>query len=186
MRSFKVMIILIVLAAIGGGVFIWSGTYNVAANVPHWDITHQVLEQVRERSVAKHSKGIAVPPLQDRKLKEVGFREFHEMCVRCHGAPGVVREGFAMGMYPAPPDLASGNLFREMGPAEIFWVIKNGLKMTGMPAFGVNHEDDELWGIVAFLEGLPKMTPQEYTSMAEAFGGSEEEDEQRHGEHRHE
>jgi mono/diheme cytochrome c family protein len=91
-----------------------------------------------------------------------------------------------MGMYPAPPDLASGNLFREMGPAEIFWVIKNGLKMTGMPAFGVNHEDDELWGIVAFLEGLPKMTPQEYTSMAEAFGGSEEEDEQRHGEHRHE
>ena len=186
MKPLKILVVFAFLAAIGGTAFIWSGAYNVSATEPHWEITHKVLEVVRERSVASHSKGITPPPLDDRKLKEIGFREFQEMCVRCHGAPGYQREAFAMGLYPGPPDLASGDLLKEMKAAEIFWIVKNGFKMTGMPSFGAWHDDDELWGIVAFMEGLHRLTPQEYKGMVETVAEVPEEEEHRHGGHRHE
>jgi mono/diheme cytochrome c family protein len=165
MKSLLVTAGILILCAAGVAVYLWSGSYNVAATDPHWDITHQVLEMVRERSIAAHSKGIEVPSLEDPALIKVGIHEYSTTCVLCHGGPGVVREHYAMGMYPSPPELESGDILKDLSDAQVFWIIQNGLKMTGMPAFGAVHSDEEIWGTVAFMKRLPGMSADEYRSI---------------------
>ncbi len=155
------LLFLLVAAALA----IWSGVYNVAATDPHWEVTHSILEVAREKSIEFHSGGLSPPSLQDPKLVKEGMDHFHELCRYCHGAPGFPRSEFAMGLYPSPPSLKSRHLQVELNDAEMFWVVKHGLKMTGMPAFGSTHSDEDLWGIVAVLRKLPKQSPEEYRGM---------------------
>src|SRR3546814_5639660 len=70
------------------------------------------------------------------------------------------------GTNPAPPELSE--TVHKWTPAELFWIVKYGLKMTGMPAWGPTHRDDELWAITAFLLRLPELSPEEYRSMTKA------------------
>jgi hypothetical protein len=171
---------------VGGiAVFVWSGSYNVAADVPHWKITHWFLEKVREQSISSHSRGIYVLSLKDPKLIEIGLRHYHSMVRLCHNAPGYPQTEIAKGLNPSPPDLTGKDI--EWGSeAELYWVIKNGIKMTGMPAFGPTHSEDELWGVAAFLEKLPNLKPEEYKTMVKAAGlHGEEEDGHPHGHKAH-
>jgi mono/diheme cytochrome c family protein len=179
---------LVALCLFAGGItaFVWSGSYNVAANVPHWKITHWFLERVRERSISTHSKGIVVPSLNNPKLIEAGFRNYHEMCRLCHGASGYSQTEIAKGLYPPPPDLTKEESVKDRNDAQFYWVIKNGIKMTGMAAFGPTHEEQELWGIVAFLRKLPGLKPEEYRAMLKAAGmHGEREDDHPHGHKAH-
>ena len=165
-------ILFVILGSLIGAIvaFVWSGSYNVAATVPHWGITHWFLEEVRERSISAHSRKIVVPSLNDPKLIGAGFKNYHEMCRLCHGAPGYSRTEIAKGLYPLPPDLTKEELVKRQNDAELYLVIKNGIKMTGMPAFGPTHSEDELLGIVAFLKRLPNLKPEEYRSLVKAAG----------------
>jgi mono/diheme cytochrome c family protein len=95
-----------------------------------------------------------------------GLGHYREMCVVCHGAPGVPKSEIGMGLNPDPPDLAHEGA--EQAPARLFWVLKNGIKMTGMPSFGMTHTDEQLWAMVAFLKQLPKLNPQQYAAMVAA------------------
>ena len=160
------VVTVVIIIVLGGVVFVWSGVYNVAADVPHFKVTFWLLDEARENSVAFHSKGIVSPSLKSEKLVDLGFPHFHEMCRLCHGAPGSPRLEFAEGLYPHPPSLVSKDVQQDLGDAELFWVVKNGLKMTGMPSFGKTHTEEQLWGIVAFLRRLPDLTPEEYGTMA--------------------
>ena len=63
------------------------------------------------------------------------------------------------GLYPAAPELARGG---DLSPAEQFWVIKHGVKLSAMPAWGKTHSDDLIWDMVAFIRQLPKMGPDQY------------------------
>jgi mono/diheme cytochrome c family protein len=180
MKSFLALLLIIGLLLIAVAAFVWSGGYNVAASVPHWKITHWFLEKVRDRSISAHSKGIIVPSLKDPKLLDIGFKNYHAMCRVCHGTPGNSPNEIAKGLNPNPPDFTSKSI--EMpNDAELYWVIKNGIKMTGMPSFGPTHSEDELWGIVTFLRRLPKLKPEEYNAMVKASGLSDSMD---HHEHR--
>jgi mono/diheme cytochrome c family protein len=89
-----------------------------------------------------------------------GLIEYRDHCSRCHGAPGVAPEEFALGMAPLPMNLvyAAG----KSTPEEIYWTIRHGIKMTGMPAWGVTHTDEEIWNMVAFLQKLPSLSPAQY------------------------
>jgi mono/diheme cytochrome c family protein len=169
MKFFLVFLIIFGLLIAAVAAFVWSGSYNIAASVPHWKITHWFLEKVRERSITSHSKGITVPSLNNPKLVETGFKNYHEMCRLCHGAPGYSRTEIAKGLYPGPPELTKRDEERP-SDAKVYWVIKNGIKMTGMPAFGPTHSEDELLGIVAFLKRLPNLKPEEYRSLVKAAG----------------
>jgi len=161
--------------------FVWSGSYNVAATVPHWKATHWFLEQVRERSISAHSRGIIIPPLEDSKLFDIGFENYHAMCRLCHGAPGYSRTEIAKGIYPSPPELASQDVVKSLNNAELHWVIKNGIKMTGMPAFGATHSEDELWAMVAFVKRLPDLKPDKYSAMVKAARLQREREDDHHG-----
>ncbi len=181
MKFFGVLLAVILLLIAAGAGFVWSGFYNVAASVPHWQGTSAVLEVARERSIDYHSDGISPPSLDDPELLESGFHHFHPMCRMCHGAPGYERLEFAKGLYPSPPDLTDDHVREEFTDAQIFWIVQNGLKMTGMPAFGPTHSDNELWGLVAVVNQLPEMTPEEYRAKIGTQGHGEGMEGHRHG-----
>jgi mono/diheme cytochrome c family protein len=155
MRCVAILAAIIAALVLGVSAFVYFGVYDVSATVPHWGITEEVLEIVRERSIAVRSKGTAVPDLKEPGLLETGRVHYHAMCRLCHGAPVSTENELMKGLYPKPPSLPSGSVQRELGDAQLFWVIKHGLKMTAMPAFGPTHSDDELWGLVAYLKILP-------------------------------
>src|SRR5690606_38415338 len=97
-----------------------------------------------------------------------GLALFRSHCVQCHGAPGVAPEPFALGMTPAPANLAI--TARAWSPAEMFWIVKYGAKMTGMPAWKYRLDDREIWDVVAFLTELPALSPRRYAELADESG----------------
>ncbi len=146
--------------------FVNSGLYNVSTASPDPGFIHWVFSRTSDNSAEHYSKDIAVPSLTDSAMVVEGYGHYHEMCETCHGGPGVERSEIGMGLYPHPPNLMHSA--KEMGPGRLFWVIKNGIKSTGMPGFWKTHTDKQIWAIVAFLEKMKDMTPQEYAAMQSA------------------
>jgi mono/diheme cytochrome c family protein len=154
---------LVLVLVVGAVVFISTGAYNVAATAPHTRLARWLMNTTQKRSVAARVDGILSPPPVDSAMVREGFEEYHEMCVACHGAPGIERGTLGKGINPKPPDLAKES--SEWSDRELFWITKHGIKMAGMPAFGVTHSDEELWGIVAFLRRLESMSAEEYRRL---------------------
>jgi mono/diheme cytochrome c family protein len=149
------------LALLGSIGFLYLGLYNVAATDHHWGVTHQLLEFARMRSIKTHAAGIQVPPDLDKPEKLVlGVDHFAAHCAVCHGGPGVPKGDIGKGLYPPAPDLA--HTATHLSDAEMFWVIKNGIKMTGMPAWEFRLADGDMWAVVAFLRELPLLSPEQY------------------------
>lgn len=171
MEIVKGLLGLAVLAIVGGLVVIFSGVINVGATNPHNALTNFVLHTAMENSVRHHAKDIQAPPLEDPDMVMDGFRHYREMCVGCHLAPGIKNSEIRQGLMPQPPKLQDE--VEEWQPNELFWVIKNGVKMTGMPAWGPTHSDDKIWAMVAFLEKLPDMTAAQYKEMDKQAGPDE-------------
>lgn len=155
------------LAVIGGGALgLYGGLYNVAADVPHTQPVFWLLETVRDRSIAVRAAGVVVPPdLTDPGRIASGAGQYAEMCSGCHLAPGMKRTEISRGLYPRAPQLRRGS---RPTPAEDFWVVKHGVKMTGMPAWGVTHNDEILWDVVAFLRKLPDLTADQYQTLVKS------------------
>jgi mono/diheme cytochrome c family protein len=144
--------------------FVFSGIYNIGATSPHYKFTRWVISKMTDHSIKHYSGEVAEPPnLTDSSLIKTGFMHYREMCSGCHGAPGINCNEIAEGLYPKPPRLLKSA--NEWKPAELFWIIKNGIKMTGMPGFGISHSDDKIWAMVAFMEKLPDMTLDQYKSL---------------------
>lgn len=154
----SLLIAFILLAVIG---FAWSGLYNIGADVPHSPLTYRFLTMVREHSVQRHAEAISVPNLQDPSLILKGAGQYAAMCTGCHLAPGMHDSEIRAGLYPQPPDLSQ----THVDPREAFWVIKHGIKMSAMPAWGATHDDMTIWSMVAFLQKLPTMTPVQYKEI---------------------
>jgi mono/diheme cytochrome c family protein len=162
----------LVAASVGGALFvvigaaslvIYAGIYNIAADAPHTQPVYWLLETVRERSIAARAAGVVVPSdLADPKRIAAGAAQYAEMCSGCHLAPGMKRTEISRGLYPRAPELSRGS---GLTPAEEFWVVKHGVKMTGMPAWGVTHDDELLWDVVAFLRKMPELTADQYQTL---------------------
>lgn len=148
------------LAAAGALAFVYSGVYDVAASTPHYDVTWRAMRTVMEQSVKRQARNVSVPELDDPEKVHRGFKNFHEMCVICHGAPGTAASQLSKGLYPQPPDLAEAA--KRWTSAELYVITKRGIKMSGMPAWEPTHSGEELWELVAFLRLLPTMSVREY------------------------
>lgn len=150
-------------ALLGGAAFIYLGVFNVAANDPHWPITCRILETARVQSVKARARGISAPAnLNDHARIVAGTAHFADHCASCHSAPGVEAEDMAEGMYPKPPALTDAA--KKWTPGELFWIVRNGIKMSGMPSWA-DHGDDDLWNAVAFIEKLPGMSDADYGKL---------------------
>ena len=147
-----VMLLAVVFAA-------YTGSYNIAASEDHTPFVRWIFDTTMRNSVQRQADGLDVPELTEEMVAS-GAREYKAMCVHCHGGPGVDPDAFSRGMLPQPPRLHEAA--SEWNDREIFWLVKHGVKMTGMPAFGENHDDKTLWNIVAFVMKLPGMTEEEY------------------------
>lgn len=155
--------------AVGAAAVVYSGIIDVGADSPHSAPLHTVLEATRERAVAVRARDIEVPTLGSAEQIRSGAGNYAAMCVGCHLAPGVAPSELSQGLYPAPPRLAETS--GHDNPAASFWIIKHGIKSTGMPAWGRFMEDQYIWSLVAFLEQLPSLTPQEYQALVNASDG---------------
>jgi mono/diheme cytochrome c family protein len=173
--------LLVLLAAV---VVIYAGLYNIAADVPHTPAVYWLLETIRGRAVAMRSRDIVVPnDLGDANRISKGAGQYAEMCSGCHLAPGMKRTEISRGLYPRAPELRRKTDFT---PAEEFWIVKHGVKMTGMPAWGVTHDDDLLWDVVAFVRKLPELTPEQYESLVKNAPKHEEQMQEMEMGHDHE
>lgn len=147
----------------GAAVGIYAGLYNIAADVPHTQPVYWLFETVRDSSIAARARNIIVPnDLEDSNRISRGAGQYAEMCSGCHLAPGMKRTEISRGLYPRAPELRRKT---ELTPAEQFWIVKHGVKMTGMPAWGVTHEDELLWDVVAFVRKLPELTSEQYETL---------------------
>ena len=160
MRLFITLLTSAAVLAAGAGLFVYSGAYDTAATDQHTAPVFWLLKATMRQSIRRHARQVNAPPLGDATLVARGRVLFHARCVRCHGAPGIAPEPFALGLRPAPANLA--NTAIEWPPADLFWTIKHGLKMTGMPAWEFRLPDDALWAIVAYLQVLPYESPRDY------------------------
>jgi mono/diheme cytochrome c family protein len=151
------------LAGTAALTLLYSGAYDVAATSKHWQPVYRLLDIGMRESVARRAARLQVPPLDDERLVARGLAHYRRHCVPCHGAPGVAPEAFALGMAPAPANLS--HTARAWPPAQLFWVLKFGIKMSGMPAWQMHLDDDQMWAVVAFLQRLPALSPRQYQAL---------------------
>jgi mono/diheme cytochrome c family protein len=178
MHCWKFILALVVAAVVTGLGILYSGIIDVGASHPHAAITRWLLHTGMTESVRHHAEDIKVLPLYDPKMIMEGFRHYREMCVGCHLAPGVKNSEIRQGLMPRPPRLQLAA--ERWKPAELFWIVKHGVRMTAMPAWGNTHSDAKIWALVAFLEKLPGMTAAQYQQLDKAAGPDTGDDDEVH------
>lgn len=171
--------LLLIVGALGLG-WICSGWYDIGADSPHSKPVLTLLARLRQRSVEHHASSIAVPGnLQDEQVILKGAGQYAAMCTGCHLAPGMADSEIRPGLYPQPPDFSQ---LPPIEPRAAFWVIKHGIKMSAMPAWGGSHDDATIWSMVAFLRKLPTLTPAQYQDIV-ARAPPDEDMDDHHGHH---
>ncbi|NNE88796.1 MAG: cytochrome c [Silicimonas sp.] len=170
MRTLLTLIVAAVIVAAGAVAFVYSGLYDVSARVPHSGPVQWLLSKTSDAAVARRASAIDVPDLAADALALAGINDYQAMCAGCHGIPGQAASPLARGLNPPAPDLSVSA--QSMSPAELFWVTKHGIKMTGMPAWGASHDDASLWPVVAFMTRLPVLDADAYQALLASATGS--------------
>lgn len=161
---------LLLLALTGAAVVVWSGVYPVGATRQHFQPVYTLLETTLLQSVRLRARDITAPPLDDQRLVQRGASCFRDKCVECHGAPGVAQGDIGKGMQPLPGPLVDAQ--QRWKPRELYWITKNGIRMSGMPAWEFRLPDQDLWALVAFMQRLPTLSPQDYAQATQAQAGA--------------
>jgi mono/diheme cytochrome c family protein len=167
-RTLSTVVITLLAVVLMGALVVVSGALSVAADEPHSSLVFGILDSARERSIEARADGIQVPALDDADRVRRGAGNYDAMCARCHLAPGMDPTELSAGLSPTPPNLAKD---ASADAAEAFWVIKHGIKSTGMPAWGKHLEDQYIWDIVAFVRKLPSLSAEQYQAEVTASGG---------------
>jgi len=154
---------------IGAGIVCWlgAGKFDLAATRPDNLVERTLMPWVREASIGSKASDDPNPLRDDPSAVAEGAEHYRSSCVLCHGAPGVSVAEFARDLSPAGPGLWLADTQRR-SDGELHWIIANGIRMTGMPAFGQTHSDDDLWEIVAFLRHLPDISADEQAILQQA------------------
>lgn len=158
------------LLVAGGALLVYSGVYNVSARAGHLSPTAWLLHYAMRKSARTYALGIDVPPLDDERMVVRGATYYALGCAPCHSEPGGNYPPIVSQMTPHAPALA--NLIPTWKPAELFWVVDNGIKYTGMPAWATGNRPDEVWSMVAFLQRLPELDVEAYRKLAYGPGTS--------------
>jgi mono/diheme cytochrome c family protein len=172
MRFLAAIGALAILAVVAGAVYFFGGYYSVAATEEHFDLVSWTLRSTRQASIEKRSAGAPPVSLEDAEVVQAGARAYAARgCVLCHGAPGLGWEKFSEGMRPYPPNLNEVVKVRE--PGQLFWVVRNGIKMTGMPGFAlIGADDTEIWSIVAFVRKMATVSEADFKAWSAPASGA--------------
>lgn len=152
------------MAVLAACLLIYTAVIPVAASKTESPMLAWLMHTTYERRLASQAKEINLPSDLDSKKRQLaGARSFDEMCSTCHTPPSQMPTVVAQGLNPSPPKLA--DLMPHRAPAEAFWVIKNGVKMTGMPGFGATHSDNSLWDLVGFIRIARNLDENSYEQI---------------------
>jgi mono/diheme cytochrome c family protein len=151
-----------VIVPLGAYGFVKSGLYDAAAFKPHTKFTEWLTHDTMMHSVERHAASIAPPQTFTADRLLAGFCQYETHCVSCHGAAGLARQPWVNGMEPAPPYLL--DVHQRFNRRQLFWIVQNGIKMTGMPSWRETMSDRQIWDVVAWLETSPKLPPQTYVN----------------------
>jgi mono/diheme cytochrome c family protein len=163
---------LAIVCAVAVTLFVQSGLYDIGADVPHSEPVARLIDAVRIRSVAVRAENVVRPAdLGDPKRIAAGAGLYAEMCSGCHLAPGMEPSEISQGLYPRAPALTKPT---GLTPEQEFWVIKHGIKMSGMAAWGVTHSDELIWDMVAFIDKLPSLSAADYQAATRESGDEHE------------
>lgn len=163
----------LVVGAGAGALFVYSGLFDVSADTPHSPLVYRLIETAREKSIEKSIRDSIVPAnLSDTERVRRGAGNYAAMCVECHLAPGKANSEIRKGLYPEPPDLSQPDKTQADAAARQFWIIKHGIKASGMPAWSKGGiEDGAIWDMVAFLQQMPTLTADQYAALVESSEG---------------
>lgn len=166
----KKILSLLLISLISAVIIISSGVYNIAATEKHWPVTEKLIEWVRISSVNAHAKNMEVPPLDSIDMITTGATHYDAMCTGCHLAPGMKSTELSIGLYPQAPVFYQREAIIDQAKAleqtkAYFWIIKNGIKMTAMPAWGLSHDDASIWAMVAFILKMSGMSQEQYREL---------------------
>ncbi len=168
-KAFKRKKLLTAVFIVAAVFYFLFGLYDVSATRPHPTIVNMIFHSITERSIQRNSAALTVPyDVDDGKIYVKGFREYEEMCVQCHGAPGVEPSPSGKGLFPEPPRFPEEELY-EYSLKDIFWVTKNGIKMTGMPAYGPTLKDERIWAVAIFLDKSRNLSEAEYKKLRDKY-----------------
>ena len=153
----------LLLGALGAALFVASGFYNIGADDHHTKATLALITQLRDRSIQARLGSIQPQLAATPAMIQSGAEHYAALCVGCHLAPGVTKSDLRTGLYPHPPNLAQEDIQESR---RTFWIIKHGIKMSAMPAWGKTLDDAAIWDVVAFVRKMPGMTPEDYQGLA--------------------
>jgi mono/diheme cytochrome c family protein len=173
MRFLSGMITAFLLLLVLAAAVVATGSFNVAATQPPSSFEKRFAGVALDRSVAKRAPDKKNPFAGNPEALARGMGEYREMCVMCHGAPGVDASAIGDGLNPPAPDLTLPKV-QARTDGELFWIVSNGIRMTGMPGFGPTHKEETIWKVVAFVRHLPELSKDEEKALA---AGHEEEHE---------
>lgn len=164
MKLLSVIGALALLAAVAAGVYFFGGFYDVAASGHDPGVVDWALKSVRSGSISRHATDAPAVKIDDPETVKAGARAFlAHGCPFCHGAPGVDYAKITEGMNPGPPDLKEEEEVKNLTAAQVFWIVKNGIRMTGMPAASATSvPDPEIWQIAAFIKKLPDVSDADF------------------------
>jgi mono/diheme cytochrome c family protein len=151
-------------AVLGAVLFVYLGFYNIGADDHHTKLTLALIVQLRDRSIDARLGSIKPQLTATPEMVKAGAQHYATLCVGCHLAPGIARSEVRTGLYPHPPNLAQEQI-RESRRA--FWIIKHGIKMSAMPAWGKTLDDAAIWDVVAFVRKMPDMSPEDYRQLVQ-------------------
>lgn len=167
--AFGMLLVLLLTALL----VVLTGGYNVAATDRHNPIVGWALDTTMQN----HVEGAAEPLIAPRQITPTmiaaGAGGYKAMCAQCHGGVGEGSAGWAETMRPAPPPLARAA--QQWSIEEVHWIVRHGIKMSGMPAFGPTHDEETLWNIAAFVKALPDMNAEQYAGYSDGHGEGEAE-----------
>lgn len=154
-----------IIGVLGTVFFVYSGIYNVSALGQHTQPMYALIDDSLRASIRLRASAIEPPSMDNIDWRNDGLLLYQTHCIQCHGAPGVAPDLFALGLTPKPT--ATMEMARSRSERELFWVIKHGIKMSGMPAWEYRLTDRQMWSLVAFIRESRNLSVAEYQTLAE-------------------
>jgi mono/diheme cytochrome c family protein len=148
--------------------FIWVGSRGISARAEPGVIETAVARTMRRWAVPRGDRNRQNPIKMTPEVLAAGMAHYADHCAACHANDGSGQTQMGLGLYPRPPDMRQ-SATQSLTDGELFYIIENGVRLTGMPAWGTGQPEqaEETWHLVHFIRHLPRITTADLEQMKE-------------------
>lgn len=163
----KGFVLLLAVAAVAAVlVFIWIGSRGISARAEPGAVETAVARTMRRLAVPRGDRNRENPVKATPEIIAAGMAHYADHCAACHANDGSGETELGLGLYPRPPDMRQAGT-QSLTDGELFYIIQNGVRLTGMPAWGKGTPEDAEanWHLVHFIRELPRLAPEQIEQM---------------------